>query len=79
MSYAPVIVFTYKRSEHLQNLLSSLEQNIESKFTDLFIYIDKVDNPQDKSYNDEVINTANKEWNFKSMKIVVREKFWIEE
>ena len=74
MSYAPVIVFTYKRPEHLQNLLSSLEQNIESKFTDLFIYIDKADNPQDKSYNDEVINTANKEWNFKSMKIVVREK-----
>ncbi len=74
MDLSPVVVFSYNRPKHLQSLLASLEQNKESLNTDLYIYIDGCDNKIDLNKNEEVVIVAEKDWKFKSKKIILRNK-----
>ena len=40
MTYSPIIIFGFDRPNHLQNMVTSLINNSESKDSDIFFFID---------------------------------------
>jgi hypothetical protein len=70
--YSPIIVFTYNRSEHLNKTILSLKKNIESKFSDLFVYSDGPKNSQDEILIKELRIDLRKITGFKTINIIER-------
>ena len=68
--YAPIIIICYKRPKHLIKLIESLLTNDESKETEVFFYIDKYSDSNDKLKNDEVEKICNKNWKFKKTHVI---------
>ena len=46
---APVVMFAYKRLDHLQRMIESLSSNPESADTEVHVYCDGLKNPQDRA------------------------------
>ena len=77
MSYAPVVVFAYKRKDKLELCLSALEKNRDADRTDLYIFVDGAKGSTDEPQVEEVRNFVReytKKSIFKSVKVIVREK-----
>jgi len=73
---SPIVIFCCKRPNKLNNLLVSLESNLEFKNSDLYFYVDNVDNEIDKTLHDQVLVVINKNWDVMSKNIYIRdEKF----
>ena len=76
MSYAPVLLFVYNRPEHVRQAILSLQQNVLSKESELFIYSDA---PKDETSREAVnetrrfIRTIN---GFKQITIIERNENW---
>tara|TARA_B100000029_G_scaffold511131_1_gene604288 strand:- start:349 stop:1308 length:960 start_codon:yes stop_codon:yes gene_type:complete len=73
-NYIPIVCFAYSRPKHLNNMLSSLEKNSLSEFSDVTIYINGKEKNTNISNWEEVIEVASRNWNFKSLTVNVREK-----
>ena len=74
MNFSPIVIFTYNRPSHLNELFKTLEKNDESKKSDVFIYIDRYENEIDKDANEQVLKISDKNWKFKSKKIIYRDE-----
>jgi hypothetical protein len=51
MKYAPIIIFGFNRLDSIKRLIASLQNNAESKDSDLFVFIDgpRINKPTDKA------------------------------
>ena len=70
--FAPVLVFAYRRSEHLKNTLAALNKSLISKETDIFIFCDHWKNDNDKNEVIKawsVVDEFNNNNNFKNVVI----------
>lgn len=54
MSYAPIVLFAYKRADKLKKCLVALEKNEEVNRTDIFIFCDGAKNENDRQAVQEV-------------------------
>lgn len=75
--FAPILVFVFKRQFHISNLLNSLAQCDEAKFSELIIYSDGPKNPSDNLENEAIQNVrdiCSNENRFKSVRLVKSEK-----
>ena len=73
-SYAPIILFTYRRLATLKKVIISLNRNKLSKKTEIYIFSDGYKNLQDKQdvlNVREYLKTINK---FKKVKLIFRKK-----
>ena len=68
-TFSPIIIFAFNRPDKLQNLLYSLNENEELKFSELHFYIDKASNTSDIKKNNEVIYIANNVKTAKKVKV----------
>ncbi len=73
-TFAPVVLFTYKRLPILKRSVDSLLSNKECKFTDLIIYSDGPKTGNDISGLEEVRSYLKTLQGFKSIKYIFREK-----
>lgn len=61
MNYAPVVVFCYNRPDHIKKTLAALSDNLYAQYTDVFIFVDGIRNPEDsheKSLHDAVLDVV---------------------
>ena len=72
--YAPLLLFTYNREEHLKKTIKYLKKNKISKNTDLIIYSDGPKNLQEIKNVKIVRNFLKKINGFKSITIYKRKK-----
>jgi hypothetical protein len=70
MSYAPVVIFGYKRPKHLYHLLNSLEKCEYSNKTDVFIFVDGARREEDKPIILETYKIANMDRKFRTKKVI---------
>lgn len=75
-TYAPILVFAYKRPEHLRGLITSLKQNAECKKSDLIIYSDAARDSQSTAGVEEVRRYIRTITGFASVQIIERETNW---
>ena len=75
-TYAPILVFAYKRPEHLHNLITSLKQNAECKNSDLIIYSDAASDNQSMTGVENVRRYIRTITGFASVQIIERETNW---
>ena len=75
-AYAPILVFAYKRPEHLHNLITSLKQNAECKNSDLIIYSDAASDRQSMTGVENVRRYIRTITGFASVQIIERETNW---
>jgi len=73
MDYSPIVCFGFDRPNHLDNMLKSLENNIESKNSIVYICIDGPTNETDVSMHKKTVDIANKNWDFKHTEVITRE------
>ena len=66
--YPPLVIFAYNRPKKLENLLSSLSNNKEFEYFNVYFFVDKGMDRANKEKNNEVIEVINKDWNCKSKK-----------
>ena len=75
MCFAPIVIFAFKRPEHLKQTLDALAENDEAKYSDLFIYCDgakpNVGNDVLEKV-DQVISISKSENRFKNVEVIVR-------
>ena len=74
MEFAPIVCFGFDRPKHLNRMLRSLEKNIESKDTIVYICIDGPTENTDLELHKLTVEEANKNWNFKDTIPIIREK-----
>tara|TARA_Y200000002_G_C22672043_1_gene660464 strand:+ start:535 stop:1425 length:891 start_codon:yes stop_codon:yes gene_type:complete len=72
--YAPIIIFTHKRFNHLKQLLHSLKKNPETKNSTVYFFIDGPKNYKDKILTDKIFNFLKRVNYFRSQKIFYRKK-----
>ncbi len=72
--YAPIILFTYNRIDHLKKTINSLKKNKISKFSDLIIFSDGAATKKQNYSVQEVRSYINNITGFKSLKIYCRNK-----
>ena len=70
---SPIAIFGYDRPIHLQNLLSSLMENDESRDSDVYFFIDGIKNETNLANHQSVVEIINKNWGFKNKNIIIRE------
>lgn len=79
MKYAPIVLFAYNRPLHLAHLLASLDSNIESRDSVLYIYCDapRLNASLDVVQKiEQVQQLAKHEKRFKKVFVIIREKNW---
>ena len=62
--------FCIQQTKKTENLLSSLSQNKEFKYSNVYFFVDRGVDKVNKEKNKEVIDVINKDWNCKSKKII---------
>jgi hypothetical protein len=67
-NFAPIIVFAYKRVDHLKLCIDSLKLNYEAKYSDLIIYCDGPKNEEDLIFVNYVKEFVYSITGFKSVK-----------
>lgn len=72
MKYAPVIIFTFNRPEHLKQTLSALKNNMFSTKTDIFFFSDSARRPEDEKNVNEVRDVINNVQGFNSITVTER-------
>ena len=68
-NYVPIAVICYNRPQHLKKVLNSLLENPESKYSEIYFFIDKFDNLRSKDANQKVIEICKENWEFKKINI----------
>lgn len=76
MPYAPILLFTYNRPEHLRNTIEALQKNTLATKSDLFIYSDAAKTPQQQQAVDEVRQFVHTIDGFKSVTVIERSENW---
>lgn len=79
MELAPIVLFVYNRPWHTEQTLQALEKNELAQDSVLYIYADgpeKGATPDQLEKIDQVRRLIRKDWKFKEIKIVEREKNW---
>jgi len=75
MKYAPIALFVYNRPEHLRKSLSSLNKNLEVKFSSVYIFSDGPKNNDRDIQKVKKVREIVKNLNFfKKKKIIKRKK-----
>ena len=69
---APVLIFAYNRPDHFLNLMNSLQNNENASKSDIYIFIDGVNDDSHIESNRKVIEIAEKDWEFESVQITKR-------
>lgn len=72
MSYSKILCFGFDRPMHLNRMLSSLEANNLAQDSEVIICIDGPTASTDKKLHKETVNVAEKNRNFKSKKLIIR-------
>ena len=73
---APILLFAYNRPEHTRNLLQSLDKNLESKESLLYVFLDGPKNTEDKTLVTEVKKVVTEHEGFKQITIIERNENW---
>lgn len=74
MKFSTILCFGFDRPMHLERMLNSLEKNHESIDSDVYICIDGPADGTDLEMHSKTVEVAKKNWNFKSTKLILREK-----
>ena len=73
---APIIIFSYNRPKHLNNLLDSLIENRPSKLSKIFLFCDGPKNKYDQKKIKEIKKLLKKKKNKNQILDVSKEKYW---
>tara|TARA_B100000131_G_scaffold318823_1_gene363475 strand:- start:5542 stop:6534 length:993 start_codon:yes stop_codon:yes gene_type:complete len=73
MNLSPIVVFGFNRPNHMNEMLKSLSNNIESKNSKIIFYIDGFDGKNDENIK-KTIEVVKKNWVFGEKIINIREK-----
>lgn len=76
MIFAPIVLFTYNRLCHTQQVVEALQNNQYASQSDLIIYSDGYDDDQGKCEIDKVRFFLNSIVGFRSIQIIERNKNW---
>lgn len=71
---SPIVCFAYSRPNHLQRMLTSLENNYLASESEITFYINGVDKNTNLEDWNLVIEVAKKNWKFKSIDLQIREE-----
>jgi len=74
MKFSTILCFGFDRPMHLERMLNSLEKNHESIDSDVYICIDGPADSTDLEMHSKTVEVAKKNWNFKSTKLILRER-----
>ena len=74
-SIAPIIIFTYKRPEHMLQTLMSLSKNKDFLNSPLFIYCDGARHPDELAKIEEVRQLVN-DWPHPNKTVIKRDRNW---
>lgn len=74
MKFSTILCFGFDRPMHLERMLNSLEKNHESIVSDVYICIDGPADGTDLEMHSKTVEVAKKNWNFKSTKLILRER-----
>ena len=74
MKFSTILCFGFDRPMHLERMLNSLEKNHESIDSDVYICIDGPADGTDLEMHSKTVEVAKKNWNFKSTKLILRER-----
>lgn len=72
MNYAPIILFTYNRPDHLRKTIGALLKNKEAENSDLIIYSDAAKGKSDREGVEEVRHYLKVVTGFRSVRIIER-------
>ena len=72
MNFSPIVVFGFN-SQHINRMLESLSDNLESVDSEVIFYIDGFDNKNNQLI-EETLEIVNKDWNFLKKVVNSREK-----
>ena len=75
-TYAPIALFTYNRADKTKRAVESLLQNIEAKYSDLFVFSDGPKTPEKKAGVEDNRKYIHSISGFNSVHIIEREKNW---
>ena len=64
MTNSPILCFGFDRPMHLERMLTSLENNEESKTSTVFICIDGPTKDTDLEMHSKTVKVAKKNWDF---------------
>ena len=73
MNFSPIVVFGFNRPKHINRMLESLSENLESAESEVIFYIDGFDNKNNQLI-EETLEIVNKDWNFLKKVVNFREK-----
>ena len=62
MNYSPIVIFGFDRPNHLQNMVTSLIDNNESKHSEVFFFIDGPTEKTDLKLHKEVLDYTNQKF-----------------
>ena len=73
MEFSPIVVFGFNRPKHMNRMLESLSNNLESIDSEVIFYIDGFDNNNNKLI-EKTLEIVDKDWKFSSKVINFREE-----
>jgi hypothetical protein len=76
MNLAPLVLFVYRRAEHTSRTLASLAANPEAKDSDLYVFADGAKGEADRAGVEATRALFRRDWGFKSLRVVSRERNW---
>ena len=68
----PVALFAYNRPDHLKLVIESLLLNVEAPFTDVYLFVDRINNPAEFYLTEQIIKNCEPLNGFKSLSIMLR-------
>lgn len=71
---APILLTAYNRPTHFRSCVESLQANVESKLSHLFVAIDAPFRDEDIAANSEIISYAKGIKNFNKVDLIIRDK-----
>lgn len=74
MTNSPILCFGFDRPMHLERMLTSLENNEESKTSTVFICIDGPTKDTDLEMHSKTVKVAKKNWDFHKTNLIIRDK-----
>ena len=74
MTNSPILCFGFDRPMHLERMLTSLQNNEESKTSIVYICIDGPTEDTDLEMHSKTVKVAKKNWNFYEKNLIIREQ-----
>jgi hypothetical protein len=76
VNLAPIVLFAYRRADHTSRTLAALAANPEARGSDLYVFADGAKGERDREAVEATRALFSRDWGFKSLRVVSRERNW---